>query len=49
MLAYIYEEDKEELEYMINWLLLKEGYATVLTYYPNVKYKNIFQKAQERG
>jgi micrococcal nuclease len=49
LLAYIYADDQEELEYMINYVLLKEGYATIPTYYPNVKYKSIFQKAQEEA
>jgi endonuclease YncB( thermonuclease family) len=27
----------------------QKGYAVVLTYYPNVKYKSIFQKVQEEA
>lgn len=41
-LAYVYVEDK-----MINREILKEGYAMIYTYPPNVKYTKEFLAAQE--
>ena len=43
LLAYVYLPDGR----MLNELLLKEGYATVYTFPPNVKYVDRFRRAQE--
>ena len=32
---------------MINDLLVREGYATVSTYPPDVKYQNLFQNSEK--
>ena len=43
LLAYVYLPDGR----MLNEFLLKEGYATVYTFPPNVKYVDRFRRAQE--
>ena len=43
ILAYVYLPDGK----MLNLLLIEEGYATVYTIPPNVKYAEKFKKAQE--
>ena len=44
-LAYVYTEDKE----MYNEILLKKGYARLMTIQPNVKYVNTFTKIQAKA
>lgn len=44
-LAYIYLPD----ETMLNDLIVKEGYAQVATYPPNVKYQETFQRSQNEA
>lgn len=43
-LAYVYLEDGR----MLQEVLLEEGYATVMTVEPNVKYKNKFQEKEKK-
>ena len=43
ILAYVYLQDGT----MFNQLLVEEGYAQVATYPPNVKYKDLFIKAEK--
>ncbi len=43
LLAYVWLPDGR----MLNEVLLKEGYATIYTFPPNVKYVDRFRKAQE--
>lgn len=45
LLAYVYLQDGT----MLNELLVREGYAQVATYPPNVKYVEAFKKAQEHA
>lgn len=45
LLAYVYLENNE----MLNEKLLKEGYAKISTYPPNVKYVEHFTKIQEES
>lgn len=45
LLAYVYLENNE----MLNEKLLKEGYAKISTYPPNVKYVEQFTKIQEES
>lgn len=45
LLAYVYLEDGE----MLNVKLVKEGYAQVATYPPNVKYVETFKSLQEEA
>ncbi len=45
LLAYVYLENGE----MLNEKLLKEGYAKVATYPPNVKYVERFEKLQKQA
>lgn len=45
LLAYIYLENGE----MLNEKLIKEGYAQVATYAPNVKYVDTFKNLQEEA
>ncbi len=45
LLAYVYLEDGE----MLNEKLIKEGYAQVATYPPNVKYVDTFKSLQEEA
>lgn len=42
LLAYVWAEDR-----LVNWMLLREGWAVVLTYPPNVQYVDGFTAAQE--
>lgn len=44
-LFYIWLEDGT----LLNWDLVRQGYATVTTYPPNVKYVDYFIQAQERA
>jgi len=44
-LAYVYLQDGT----MLNYILVKEGYAKVYTIPPNVKYQEIFIKAQKEA
>ena len=46
LLAYVYPRDEEE---MFNETLLREGYAQVATFPPNVKYVDRFLTAQEEA
>jgi micrococcal nuclease len=46
LLAYVYPRDEEE---MFNKMLLREGYAQVATFPPNVKYVDRFLAAQEEA
>lgn len=45
LLAYVYLEDGE----MLNAKLIKEGYAQVATYPPNIKYVDTFKSLQEEA
>ena len=45
-LAYVYLSDKKT---MVNELLLQNGYATILTIQPNVKYADDFYKIQRNA
>jgi len=45
ILAYVYLSNGK----MLNELLVKEGFAQVATYPPNVKYKDIFLEAQREA
>lgn len=45
LLAYVYLENGE----MLNMRLIKEGYAQVATYPPNVKYVDTFKNLQEEA
>ncbi|MFN4220159.1 MAG: thermonuclease family protein [bacterium] len=42
-LAYVYLDNKE----MLNYILIREGYAKVYTFPPNVKYQEKFVEAQK--
>ncbi len=44
-LAYVYLEDGS----FVNLILIKEGYATVMTVPPNVKYADLFLKLQREA
>ncbi|HCH44174.1 MAG TPA: nuclease, partial [Algoriphagus sp.] len=44
-LAYVYLEDGR----FFNALLVQEGYATVATFPPNVKYESLFIKLQREA
>ena len=44
-LAYIYLPDGT----MLNNLIVKEGYAQVATYPPNIKYQSLFMKSQKKA
>lgn len=45
VLAYVYLEDGR----MFNALLVREGYARVSTYPPNVKYQKLFSELQKEA
>ncbi len=42
LLAYVWAEGR-----LVNWLLVRQGWAVVLTYPPNVQYVDEFTEAQE--
>ncbi|MFC1667147.1 thermonuclease family protein [Candidatus Omnitrophota bacterium] len=44
LLAYVYSEDK-----MVNLEILRQGYAMIYTYPPNVKYTDLFLTAQQEA
>lgn len=52
-LAYIYLQEptsqQEVEEYMFNAILLREGYAQIMTISPNVKYSDMFVKIQRKA
>ncbi|MFH1525382.1 MAG: thermonuclease family protein, partial [Bacteroidota bacterium] len=45
LLVYVYIKDGR----MLNELIVKDGYASPLTYPPNVKYVELFQRAFEKA
>jgi micrococcal nuclease len=48
LLGYVWlENSTTDLEKMVNYLLVKLGYASVATYPPNVKYQSKFIEAQK--
>jgi len=53
LLAYVWIKDPRkvhyDLHYMWNWLLVREGYAQVMTVPPNVKYVDDFLDAQRKA
>jgi micrococcal nuclease len=44
VLAYLWGDGQ-----MLNWMLVRAGYAVVLTYPPNVQYVDWFTAAQEEA
>jgi endonuclease YncB( thermonuclease family) len=48
LLRYVYIELEDELV-MLNYILVVEGFATVATYPPDVKYQNDFLEAQKEA
>ncbi|MDR1474596.1 MAG: hypothetical protein LBS38_02770 [Endomicrobium sp.] len=46
MLAYIYTQDNCDKEYMLNYILLKAGYAKTL-FYGRLKHQTLFIEAQK--
>jgi micrococcal nuclease len=44
MLAYVWADG-----HMVNWALVRQGWAVVLTYPPNVQYVDWFTDAQRRA
>jgi len=53
LLAYVWIKDPRkvhyDLYYMWNWILVREGYAQVMTVPPNVKYADEFVDAQRKA
>ena len=48
VLAYVWLTDHHNaMIFMVNYALVREGYATVATYPPNVEYINRFEQAEE--
>jgi micrococcal nuclease len=44
MLAYVWADGQ-----MVNWVLVRQGWAVILTYPPNVQYVDWFTEAQRRA
>ncbi len=52
LLRYVYIEDQKsgfEADFFVNLELVKEGYASVYTYPPDVKYNELFLEAQKNA
>lgn len=49
LLRYVYVEDEKGKEIFVNLELVKQGYARVITYPPDVKYQAEFLKAQKEA
>jgi micrococcal nuclease len=45
ILAFVYSQDKSDYKYMLNYILLKEGYAKTL-FYGRLKHQALFIEAQ---
>jgi len=49
LLRYVWVEDENNLEIFVNEYMVKEGYATALTYPPDVKYSQQFKNAEREA